>query len=102
MFLKSPIFSSSEMSTFKNEKTTKPHKKTIIDETAITYLNAFCLSSILAVDISVVISIEKIITPITPIEDATIPLPPSRKLNVLPCFFLSPYHSCSFYHGSPK
>ena len=65
-------------------RTKNPIKATIKEENNITYLNASCRSRIEADSISLVNIIEKINTPMLPIEAATAPLPPSSKPNALP------------------
>ena len=76
------VLFSSEL--LKKIKTNNPIKATIKEENNITYLNASCRSITDADSISVVSIIEKINTPILPIDAATIPLPPSKKPNALP------------------
>ena len=72
------------------------------DETPITYLNASFLSDRLALEISFTTTSENIITPIIPIEEATSPLPASRKLNVFPCFSSPPIIFVAFIIGAQK
>ena len=77
-------------------------KKTIKEDTPITYLNASCFSSKVDSDISPITTKENIKTPINPIDDATIPLPASKKLKVFPCFFSPPRIEVALIIGAQK
>ena len=100
--LKFPILALSLISIFKNIYTITPVKKTIKEDTPITYLNASCFSSKVDSDISPITTKENIKTPINPIDDATIPLPASKKLKVFPCFFSPPRIEVALIIGAQK
>ena len=87
---------------FKEKYTVTPVKKTIAEDAAITYLNASCFSSKVDSDISPITTKENIKTPINPIDDATIPLPASKKLKVFPCFFSPPRIEVALIIGAQK
>ncbi len=100
--LKSPMLATSLTLIFKEKYTVTPVKKTIAEDAAITYLNASCFSFIVESDMSPMTTREKIKTPIKPIDEATIPLPASKKLKVFPCFFSPPITVVALIIGAQK